>query len=131
MKTFVFGIFVFCIGASSALAHDMSAMDMSNAPNAMGAHMRMDEHMKMTALRTQSPEDVTRAEALVAKLRHALMPYRDYQVALSEGFKIFLPGVPQDVYHFTDYRATGEEYRGHFDPEHPGALLYVKHSDGG
>jgi hypothetical protein len=114
-----------------ARAHDMSAMGaMSSAPNAMGAHMHMDEHMKMTELRPQTPQDVARADALLAKLRQALLPYRDAQAALSEGFSIFLPTVPQDVYHFTDYRAAGDEYHGRFDPEHPGSLLYVRNSNG-
>jgi hypothetical protein len=114
--------------AASVWAHDMGAM--GNAPNAMGAHMHLSEHMKMTEPRAKSAADEARAEALLAKLRQALMPYRDYRVALAHGFKIFLPTVPQDVYHFTDYRAAGEEYRGHFDAEHPGSLLYVKKGNG-
>jgi len=119
--------------ASPSFAHDMAAMGdmgMNNSPNAMGAHMHMDEHMKMTELRAQTPQDVERAKDLASKLRRALLPYRNYRVALSEGFQIFLPTVPQDVYHFTDYKAAGEEYRGHFDPEHPGSLLYVRKTDG-
>lgn len=116
--------------AAPCIAHDMSAMgDMSTAPNAMGAHMHMDEHMKMTELRPQTPEDADRARELLSKLRRALMPYRDYRVALSQGFRIFLPSVPQDVYHFTDYDAAMAEYRGQFEVEHPGSLLYVKTGD--
>ena len=111
-----------------ARAHDMSAMGaMSSAPNAMGAHMHMDEHMKMTELRPQTPQDVARADALLAKLRQALLPYRDAQAALSEGFSIFLPTVPQDVYHFTDYRAAGDEYHG-ASIRASGSLLYVRNS---
>ena len=45
--------------------------------------------------------------------------------------RIFLPGIPQDVYHFTDYAQTGQEYQGRFDIAHPGSLLYAKNPDGG
>jgi hypothetical protein len=127
----VFAILLVSAVAATCLAHDMNAMgDMSNAPNAMGAHMHMDEHMKMTDLRPQTPEDVECARELLSKLRQALLPYRDYHVALSKGFRIFLPSVPQDVYHFTDYQAVNNEYSGVFDPAHPGSLLYVKQGDG-
>ena len=118
------------ITAATCLAHDMSAMgDMSGAPNAMGSHMHMGEHMKMKELRPQSPQDEARAHELLDQLRKALMPYRDYRVALMEGFKIFLPSVPQDVYHFTNYEWANAEYQGIFDAEHPGSLLYVKKGD--
>ncbi|SRR5579885_49895 len=113
--------------AGAAFAHDMSAMgSMADAPNAMGARMHMSDHMKMTQPRPQTAQDSDRARDLLAKLRRALLPYRDYRVALSQGFRIFLPSVPQDVYHFTDYEAARWEYNGHFDPEHPGSLLYVR-----
>ena len=63
-------------------------------------------------------------------LRRALVKYHDSRVALSEGYQIFLPTVPQEVYHFTDYGAAQQEYMGHFDPARPGSLLYVKNSSG-
>jgi hypothetical protein len=59
-----------------------------------------------------------------------LSKYRDANVALSEGYQIFLPTIPQDVYHFTDYAAAREEYTGHFSPARPGSLLYVKKAGG-
>jgi len=105
----------------------MSAMsDASGAPMAMGAHLHMDEHMKMTELRPENPRDAERARELLFNLRRALEPYRDYRVALERGFKIFLAAVPQDVYHFTDYEMTNAEYHGQFDVKNPGSLLYVK-----
>jgi len=125
-----FAIGLGTLTAATCVAHDMSAMgEMSNAPNAMGAHMHMDEHMKMTDMRPQSPEDDAHALELLVRLRKALMPYRDYKAALMQGFRIFLPSVPQDVYHFTDYPAANHEYEGLFDVEHPGSLLYVKKGD--
>lgn len=114
-------------------AHDMGAMDGMDhamAPNAMGAHMTMDAHMTMTPMRPARLDDIERARGLLATLRRSIFRYRNHRVALAQGMQIFLPSVPQDVYHFVDYRASGEEYRGHFDPEHPGSLLYVKDSDG-
>ena len=121
------GLAILLTTAAPAFAHDMSAMgNMSSAPNAMGAHMHMSEHMKLTDLRPQTPQDDERARALLVTLRRALSPYHDYRAALFQGFRIFLPSVPQEVYHFTDYDASNGEYRGLFDPERPGALLYVK-----
>jgi hypothetical protein len=125
MKTFTaFAIAVSILGAAATLvqAHDMAAMTATG--------MSMDHHMVLTPERTPAPQDLERARDLLATLHHALLPYRNYRVALSQGFRIFLPSVPQDVYHFVDYPASNEEYSGHFDAARPGALLYVKNSDG-
>jgi hypothetical protein len=116
-----------------ALAHDMSNMDghdMSAAPNAMGSHMAMDAHMVMTPVRPETPADIERAHEILTTLRKVLSDYRDPQVAFDQGYRIFLPSVPQEVYHFTDYSAAAEEYRGHFSPARPGSLLYVKNARG-
>ena len=116
-----------------AFAHDMAAMgdmDGDSAPNAMGGQMGMGAHMVMTDSRPQTPADVERAHDVMNTLRRALVKYHDYRVALSEHYEIFLPTVPQDVYHFTDFAAAQQEYTGHFDPARPGSLLYVKNSGG-
>jgi hypothetical protein len=55
--------------------------------------------------------------------------YTDYKVALADGFKIFMPNVPQKQYHFTNYR-YGFEASRHFNPDHPTSLLYEKQGDG-
>jgi hypothetical protein len=113
------GIIAGCfLTATVASSHDMGAMDdmpadqtapmiHTMAPNAMGGHMHMDDHMKMTAMRPATPEDLDRARYLVDKLHGSIARYRDYHVALANGMRIFLPMIPQDVYHFTDYQATG------------------------
>jgi hypothetical protein len=95
--------------AATAYAHDMSAMDsMQGMPgitsvNGMGgADMHMDEHMRMTDLRDPTPQDIERANDILATLRRVLLPYRNYHAALAQGFRIFMPSVPQDVYHFTN-----------------------------
>src|SRR6516225_3182378 len=53
-------------------------------------HEHMGAHMHMTTLRNPLPSDAERAEKVVEQVRPALEKYRDYKVALAEGFKIFL-----------------------------------------
>jgi hypothetical protein len=90
--------------------------------------MNMGPHMKMTALRQTRPGDAKRAQEVVEAARKAAWKYRDFHVALADGFKIFLPNVPQQMYHFTNY-GYGAEAAFHFNPEHPTSLLYEKQGD--
>ena len=125
---------------------EMSGMDMGDgqkqatspearaANDAMSGHMSdhdmdMGAHMYMTDLRPANPADQKRAAEILAELRPAIEKYRDYKVALAEGFQIFLPNVPQEHYHFTSYRYAFEAQFS-FNPEHPTSLLYKKVSDG-
>jgi len=106
--------------------------DLSATTEAMGHghhdHEHMGAHMHMTALRDPQPADADKAEKVVEQVRPALEKYRDYKVALAEGFKIFLPNVPQKMYHFTSWRyAVGEAFR--FEPTRPTSLLYEKHGN--
>jgi hypothetical protein len=100
----------------------------AHAMNSMEGHMDMGPHMKMTALRPAKPGDAARAQQIVEEARKAAEKYTDYHVALNDGFRIFLPNVPQKMYHFTNYR-YGREARETFNPEHPTSLLYEKHGD--
>jgi hypothetical protein len=110
---------------------DMSAMDHPMAPNGMGGHMHMMEnHMRMTELRPATAADEERAHQIVETLRSSIAKYRDYHVALAHGMRIFLPAIPQDVYHFTDYAQSGNEYQGRFDISHPGSILYSRDDAG-
>jgi hypothetical protein len=115
-------------GPAPARAHDMAAMggmdghDVDAAPNGMSGHMEMSAHMVMTPSRPQMPQDVERARDVLATLRRALARYRNSRVALSEGYRIFLPTIPQEVYHFTFYPAAAQEYAGHFNAARPGSL---------
>jgi len=125
--------------------HDMSKMPMNGMPagsdkdaendaaahvmNSMAGHMDMGPHMKMTALRPPKPGDAARAQQIVEEARKASEKYTDYRTALAEGYKIFLPEVPQKMYHFTNYGYAAEA-RFRFNPEHPTSLLYEKHGDG-
>jgi hypothetical protein len=118
---------------------DMDGMDMSTmhaedpaareAHDSMSGHMDMDAHMYMTTLRAPNPDDQKRAAEIVETVRASIDKYKDYRVALAEGFKIFGPNVPQEQYHFTNYRYAAEA-QFVFNPEHPTSLLYKK-VDGG
>jgi len=101
---------------SDASAHVMHSME---------GHMDMGPHMKMTALRPVKPGDAERARLIAEAARKASEKYLDYHVALNEGYKIFLPNVPQKMYHFTNY-SYAMENAFHFNPEHPTSLLYEK-----
>lgn len=92
-------------------------------------HEHMGAHMRMTELRKPQPGDPAKAQQVAAQARQALEHYRDYKVALGEGYKIFLPNVPQKMYHFTNWEyAVGEAFR--FDPAKPTSLLYEKEGGG-
>lgn len=86
-------------------------------------------HMTMTAMRPQTPEDVQRANEVVAQLRAGIEKYRDYHVALNSGYKVFLPNLPQPEYHFTNY-VNGFLEAFAFDPARPTSLLYRKTAAG-
>jgi hypothetical protein len=95
-------------------------------------HGHMDAHnlhMRMTAMRPQTPDDTARANEIVLQLRAGIEKYRDYHVALNDGYKIFLPNLPQPEYHFTNY-VNGFLEAFTFDPARPTSLLYKKTSDG-
>ncbi len=122
---------------------EMPGMDMSGAPNpsdpspaaaqansAMSdMHMEMNGHMFMTTPRPPNAADQKRADEILAALRPAIEKFKDYHVALQNGFHIFLPNIPQEHYHFTNYHYAFEAALK-FDPEHPTSLLYKKTPDG-
>jgi hypothetical protein len=116
---------------------NMPAMDMDDA-KANEAHavrdMTMGEHadnahMRMTAPRPQTPEDAARAKEIADQLRASIAKYKDFHVALADGYKIFLPNLPQPEYHFTNYM-NGFLEAFKFDPARPTSLLYKKTSTG-
>jgi hypothetical protein len=86
-------------------------------------------HMHMTSARPMSPSDQQRADEIVKELRAGIEKYRDYHVALNEGFQIFHPEIPQPEYHFTNY-ANGFEAAFTFDASQPTSLLYKKTATG-
>jgi hypothetical protein len=90
----------------------------------------MAAHMYMTTLRPMQPGDQQKANAIVAAAKEAMEPYRDYHKALDDGYRIFLPNIPQPQYHFTKPE-NGRQAAHHFDPLKPTSLLYKKTPDGG
>lgn len=105
-----------------AAANPAANSDMSDMS---GMHMDMNPHVFMTALRPADPADQARAGQILATLRPALEKYKDYHVALAGGFQIFLPKLPQEHYHFTNWRYAVEAAFV-FNPAHPTSLLYRK-----
>ena len=89
----------------------------------------MSVHMFMTTMRKQNAEDTQRANEIVTQLRAGIEKYKDYHAALDDGYKIFLPNIPQPEYHFTKYM-NGFLEAFTFDPARPTSLLYRKSGDG-
>ena len=120
-------------GMNASDMHDMPGMGNDGSAHAMHAmedrHMDMGPHMKMTALRDGRPGDQEKADQVVEAARRVADKYRDYKTALADGYKIFLPNLPQKQYHFTNYWYAFEASR-HFNPDHPTSLLYEKNGDG-
>src|SRR5579862_7421911 len=126
--------------------HDMPGMKMGQGSDekdqqtengAMDAmshmhHHQMGPHMYMTKLRTPAtPAEWAKADEIVKELREAIEQdqYKNYQVALSDGFRIFMPNLPQAEYHFTNYY-NGFLESFSFDPSRPTSLLYKKNKAG-
>jgi hypothetical protein len=99
------------------------------AMGAMRGPMTDDPHMMMTPLRAPGAGDSGRAAMVLDSIRHSLNRYRDVGVALADGYRPFLPGVKQSIYHFTNRRrALAERLR--FDPAEPTSLLYRPDANG-
>jgi hypothetical protein len=112
--------------------HDMPGMDQGTATamhSMESRHMDMGPHMKMTDVRPIQPGDKEKADQVAQAARSVAEKYQDYKLALADGFKIFLPNVPQKQYHFTNY-TYAREARSQFDPSKPTSLLYEKNGDG-
>ncbi len=84
--------------------------------------------MKMTSVRAMQPGDQEKADQIVTAARSVAEKYKGYKVALADGFKIFLPNLPQKQYHFTNYWNAFEAAR-HLDPSRPTSLLYEEHGE--
>lgn len=113
---------------------NMPGMDMDDAKTneahavhdmTPGGHAAHNSHMHMTVMRPPTKEDAARANEVIAQLRSGIEKYKDYRVALNDGYKIFLPNLPQPEYHFTNYK-NGFLEAFTFDPSRPTSLLYKK-----
>jgi hypothetical protein len=116
------------------MGHPADEKDQQTEHGAMDAmshmhHHQMGPHMYMTKLRTATPQDWAKADEITSELRKSIEKYKDYHAALADGFRIFMPNLPQSEYHFTNY------YNGYlesfsFDPSRPTSLLYKKTKSG-
>lgn len=116
-------------GVPAAPTED-GAMEHRAVNDAMSGDLVRTAHMAMTPMRVPTHDDSVRADAILRQLEQGIAPYRDWRVAIGEGYKPFLPNVPQKIYHFTSTRrAIASAFR--FDPAAPTSLLYAKTSGGG
>ena len=121
------------VGRAAAQARPAGGMVMDTmdrrasaaADEAMNGPIAADPHLRLTPDRAPSVADSARAALRVTELRAAIAKYRDVHVAEADGYRIFLPNVPQPVYHFTNWRYGLEAVFG-FDPAKPTSLLYRK-----
>jgi hypothetical protein len=118
-------------------AHRGAAGDTVDARAAAAVHEAMSGPMKaahaahilLTPRRATTPDDSVRAARVLAALERGIAKYADVRAAEADGYRQFLPSVPQRVYHFTSRRrSVGEAFA--FDPARPSSLLYEKTPDG-
>src|SRR5260370_7596874 len=91
--------------------------------------MEMGPHMRMTSYRPVTPADIARVEAIVQNAHVCFDKYKDYHLALKDGYRIFAPNVPQDIYHFANVQSFVEPQTT-FDLAHPSGRLYTKNGTG-
>lgn len=96
---------------------------------AMGGHVHDGPHLRLTLARAATASDSIRADSIALVLRDAIVKYRNVRVAEADGFRMFAPGTPQRVYHFTKWEnAVRAELT--FDATRPTSLLYTRDSAG-
>jgi hypothetical protein len=112
------------------------SMDMDHHDHADGAieamvpHQRHGgPHMRWTTLRPANAADAQRADQIVQALRRALAKYKDYRVAMDEGYIPHHPERKPKHYHFANKQRRFQA-KVRFDPAEPTALLYKKTGDG-
>lgn len=130
-------------GARSAQAGELAqgespgqSADMDHHDHAEGTvdmmvpHQKhLGPHMKWTVLRTANADDARRADQIVQTLRQALAKYKDYRVAVDDGYVPLHPERTPKHYHFANKRRRFLT-KIRFDPAEPTALLYRKTVDG-
>jgi len=119
-------------GARSAEVR-LDAMDHEHSGGAVEAmipHLRhVGPHMKWTALRPATAADSKRADHIVQTLCQALAKYKDYRVAMDDGYVPMHPEKKPRHYHFAN-RQRRFLAQMRFDPAEPTSLLYKKAEDG-
>ncbi len=106
--------------------HTQHAEHAADAAMSGAHHQHMEAHMRWTAPRAETPDDLSRANTIVETLRGSLDRYQDYKNAVDDGYQPFLPDLDLPMYHFTNYR-LGLAAAFRFDSARPTSLLYRKH----
>ena len=105
------------------ISHEDGANTSRSTAAVVPPQMKMGPHMKMTGFRAATQADYNRVMTIMEVARLCLAKYKDYHVALRDGYQIFTPDVPQDIYHFASVQNFFAA-QTRFDPRHPTALLY-------
>src|SRR5215467_1145268 len=92
----------------SALAMASSPLVSTTSREAASQHMKMGPHMQMTPYQPITPADMTRMKAIVQNAHVCFDKYQDYHLALHDGYQIFAPNIPQDIYHFANVHSFVE-----------------------
>ena len=102
----------------------ISTMPAGAAMQAMDdGRMSHGGHMLMTARRPANAADQQRADQILAALRAAIAPYKDYRVAEAAGYAPFHAEIRQPMYHFTNWANAALNVFS-FDPARPTSLMY-------
>lgn len=118
-------------GESTDQSIDMDQHDHAEGTvDMMVPHQKhLGPHMTCTELRTANADNAGRADQIVQTLRQALAKYKDYRVAMDDGYTPLHPERTPKHYHFANkQRRFLAKIR--FDPAEPTALLYKKAGDG-
>jgi hypothetical protein len=110
-------------------ANSMSTMPAGAAMQAMDDSRMTRGHMLMTARRPANATDQQRADQILAALRGAIEPYKDYRAAEAAGYVPFHAELPQPMYHFTNWANAAANVFS-FDPARPTSLMYKRAANG-
>ena len=118
-------------GESTAQSMDMDGHDYAEGTvSMMVPHQKhLGPHMKWTRLRTANADDAGRADQIVQTLRQALAKYKDYRVAVDDGYVPLHPERKPKHYHFANKQRRFQA-KVRFEPAEPTSLLYRKTGDG-
>jgi hypothetical protein len=82
-------------------------------------------HLYTTDLGARASGDGHRAQEILEILRKSMEKYKDYRVAIADGYQPFMPKTEQHLYWFiNDRNAYASAFE--FNPGHPTSLLYKK-----
>jgi hypothetical protein len=118
-------------GESTAQSMDMDHHDQAEGTvDMMVPHQQhLGPHMRWTELRTANADDARHADQIVQTLRLALAKYKDYRVAMDDGYVSLHPERKPKHHHFANKQRRFLA-KVHFEPAEPTALLYKKAGDG-